>query len=209
MKMSLLKSAAAIVALSCAASLSANSRAAILIGYPTVDGIDNYQEYAAAKFFTDTHSDGTVIAPGEVSKIDASKLDCIWIHIDRLNIGLGNLPAEFSDEATVAALKKFVEDGGNLFLTKQATQLVSKIGRTEAKFAPGIYADGDGAEGFDNWTVNAWIGYWFLDEASDHYAPEQVYDHRTLQGVKVAKNSLVPGLYIKRQGTEVAKVLVK
>lgn len=180
MKKSLLKSAIAVFALSCATAVSANPRAGMLIGYSDVASIDNFQEYAAAKHFTDANPDGVVIAPGETDKISAASLDFIWIHIDRLNVGIGNLPAEFSDDATVAALKKFVEDGGNLYLSKHATQLVSRIGRIDAAFDPNIYSDGEGGKGTDVWTVNAQIGYWFVNEKDNAAGldPTQYYDHR-------------------------------
>ncbi|MCI9054652.1 MAG: DUF4960 domain-containing protein [Muribaculaceae bacterium] len=178
MKKSLLKTSVAAVALACAASASASTKAAILIGYPSVESIDNYQEYAAAEMFSQLHPDGTVIAAGETSKIDATKFDVIWVHIDRVGSGIGNLPSAFSDEATVSALAKFVENGGNLYLSKQATQLVHKLGRMDAKFAPGIYGDGEGGDGFDDWTIMAQIGWWFNQEGTDHYFPEQYYDHR-------------------------------
>lgn len=178
MKNSLLKPALALLALGCAVSVSANPRAAVLIGAQNVEAIDNFQEHAAAKYFTEIHPDGTVIAPGETSKINASDIDCIWIHIDRCGIGPGNLPAEFSDAATVDALKEFVADGGSLLLTKQATQLLTRIGRLEAAFAPGIYGDGDGGEGFDNWNVNAQIGWWQLNPDNAQPDPAQYYDRR-------------------------------
>lgn len=179
MKLNIFKTAVAAVVLSCAASAMANPRQAILIGYPTVDGIDNFQEYAAAKFFVDNNKDGVVIAPGETDKIDAKNLDCIWIHIDRLEVGKGNLPSAFSDAATVEALKKFLADGGNLLLTKHATQLLAKIGRVEPSFDINIYSDGQGGEGFDDWTLNAYLGYWQEnpDNQGDKF-PEQIYDRR-------------------------------
>lgn len=163
------------VAMGCTASSFASNRAGMLIGYPDAGNIDNFQEDTACRFFLKQNSDGVVIAPGEISKINAENLDYIWVHIDRLNMGCGNLPKEFSDEATVAALKQFLADGGNLLLTKQATQLVHLIGRIDAKFAPGIYGDGDGGMGTDVWTVNAQIGYWFTKEGDDM---TQFYDRR-------------------------------
>ena len=177
MKNILLKSVIAAMAIGCDASVSANPRQATLIGYPTVEGIDNFQEYAAAKFFVDNNEDGVVIAPGETSKIDASNLDCIWIHIDRLEVGKGNLPAAFSDAATVEALKKFLADGGNLLLTKHATQLVAKIGRVAPEYDVNIYGDGQGGEGFDDWALNAYLGYWQENpDNQDEKFPEQIYD---------------------------------
>lgn len=177
MKKSLLRTSLAILALGCAASISANPHAGILISASDVEALD-FQEHAAAKWFTEVHPDGEVIAPGETSKIDAGKLECIWIHIDRCGIGLGNLPAEFSDAATIDALKKFVADGGNLLLTKQATQLLTRMERIDNAFAPGIYGDGDGGEGFDDWTLNAQIGWWQLNPDNQDPDATQYYDRR-------------------------------
>ena len=160
------------LALTGAVASFANPKAAMMIGYPDVASITNPQEAAAANFFSLKHADGVIIAPGETSKIDASKVSCIWIHIDRIGAGLGNLPAEFSNPEVLAALKQYVAAGGNLLLTKQATQLVAKIDRTNG-FAPNIYGDGDGGKGTDVWTVNAQIG--LMNATED---PAQFYDHR-------------------------------
>lgn len=174
MKNLVLKSTLAAAALTLAASAMANPRTAILIGYSDVASIDNTQEKAAAEYFLTANPDGGVIAAGESSKITTGDYDCIWVHIDRLNIGKGNLPAEFSDKATISALQQFVENGGNLLLTKQATQLVSKIGRVPAAFDPNIYGDGDGVNGTDIWTIQAHIG---LDNMTND--PSQYYDRST------------------------------
>lgn len=164
----LLLSAAAAAILASSASVSANSRTAILAG-----DMDNWQEAAAVSLFKQLNADGTVIAAGETDKISADNLDCIWIHIDRIGAGKGNLPAEFSNEAVIAALTKFVNDGGCLYLSKQATQLLTKIGRLDAKFAPGLYGDGDGGEGTDVWSVQAQIGFDNIEND-----PTQYYDRR-------------------------------
>ena len=153
---------------------ASQSACAVLIGYPSIEQIDNPQEKAAAQWFKDAYTGGTVIAPGETTKIDPSKLNVIWIHIDRCNVGKGILPAAFTDEATVAALKNFVENGGSLLLTKQATQLLDKVGRIESSFLPNIFGDGAGSKGTDNWNINAKIG---RDNITAD--PSQYYDHRS------------------------------
>lgn len=164
----LLLSAAAAAILASSASVSANSRTAILAG-----DMDNWQEAAAVSLFKQLNADGTVIAAGETDKISADNLDCIWIHIDRIGAGKGNLPAEFSSDAVIAALTKFVNDGGCLYLSKQATQLLTKIGRVDPKFEVNIYGDGDGGEGTDVWTVQAQIGFDNIEND-----PSQYYDRR-------------------------------
>ena len=179
MKHFLLPIAAA--ALMSAATANANPRTAILIGYDSPDAIDNFQEEAACKMFLELNPDGKVITPSTISDITVKNLSCIWIHIDRVNIGLGwdKLPQQFRSTEMISALKQFVADGGCLYLSKQATQLLVPLDRIDAAFAPGIYGDGDGGPGTDNWTLQAQIGYWFVaDPASDHYDPSQYYDRR-------------------------------
>lgn len=176
MKNILIKSTLVVLTLGMTAAAQANPRAAMMIGFPDVAAIDNPQEKAAADYFVKTNSDGGIITPGETAKINKSSYDCIWIHIDRLNVGKGNLPEAFSDNATVNALKQFVEDGGNLLLTKHATQLVSRIGRISETLAPNIYGDGDGALGSDVWTIQSHIG---LDNIEND--PSQYYDHSSHQ----------------------------
>lgn len=171
MKNTLRKSVIAALALGLAATVQANPRQAILIAEPTVDQL-NSQEKAAAEYFQRLNNDGVVIAPGETSKIDAQQVDVIWIHIDRLNVGKGNLPAVF-DEATINALKQYLADGGNLLLTKHATQLVARVGRVAPEFDVNIYGDGDGGNGTDNWEIMAQIGYDNIEKD-----PSQYYDRR-------------------------------
>ena len=184
------KTAILTAALAWPVSLGANPRAAIIIDAPSIDAIDNFQEFAAASFFAEKHPDGVVLTPSDIDKIDVENLDCIWIHVDRVGIGHGweKLPATFSGDATIAALKKFVADGGSLLLTKHATQLITAIDRVDDKFAPGIFGDGQGGDGFDDWTINAKIGYWFaMDPAGDHYDPTQFYDrssHAIYKGIE-------------------------
>lgn len=179
MKRNLLRNLALAAVVSTSAAAAANPRAAILIGYGSVDDIDNFQESAAAEWFVETHPDGTVITPGNEDLISAKSIDCIWIHIDRINIGQGytNLPSAFNNPTTIAALKQYLADGGNLLLTKQATQLVVPIGRVDAQFAPNLYGDGDGGIGTDVWTVQAQIGYWFT-KADGGNDMSQFYDRR-------------------------------
>jgi len=86
---------------------------------------------------------------------DLSAYDVIWVHIDRVGIGAGWDKLPLSVDA-VAALTTYYKNGGNLFLSNHATQLVVPLGRTER--APGIFGDGEGGSGADIWTINANIG---------------------------------------------------
>lgn len=192
------------------ATATANPRTAILIGYDSEDNAEmNFQEAAACEIFRSINPDGSVITAGQTERINATDFDCIWIHIDRIGVGLGNLPESFSNEATVSALKNFVEDGGCLFLSKQATQLLMPLGRIDSKFAPGIYGDGDGGIGTDVWTVQAQIGYWFINEKDNANGLDasQYYDRRNhdiYNGLEVNNNFACEtfGLLGTNNGTE-------
>lgn len=124
------------------------------------------QEEAALNFYTGQLKLNNVITTNEVSKIKATDFDCIWIHIDRKNIGKGaeNLPAGFISQDMLESLNQYVKDGGNLYLSGHATQLLRSLGRIPAKFSPNEFNDGNGGQGDDEWTVNP--------------VPAMKYDHR-------------------------------
>ena len=173
---------AAIMATAALAAVSANAnpQKAILIGYDNANSIDNFQEEAACKLFKELHADGTVLTPSTVTTTDLSQFDCIWVHIDRTGIAHGwkNLPAEFVSDEVINALKGYHQAGGNLVLTKHATQLVVPIGRIDDKFAPGIFGSGDGGAGTDVWCVQAQVGYLWGVEDAPEYDLTQYYDRR-------------------------------
>lgn len=167
---------AAAAILSTASAFAVEPTVAMLIGYESTDN-ENPQEAAAAKWFEQTFPDGVVITPSQLDKIDATQVAAIWVHIDRLGIGMGynNLPEEF--KAATPALKKFVEDGGSLYLSKFATQLTTELNRLDAELAPGIFSDGEGGRGTDVWCLNAYIGSMmtYVEDAD----PTQIYDRTT------------------------------
>lgn len=156
-----------------ASTLSANPKVGMLIGYDNTSN-SNAQESTAAKWFEETFPEGEIITPSDLDKINASELSAIWVHIDRLGIGKGyeNLPAEYKN--ATEALKKYVNEGGSLYLSKFATQMVPELGRIDAAYAPGIFGDGDGGVGTDVWCLNAYLGSMqtYIDDAD----PTQIYD---------------------------------
>ena len=162
----------ALVGILCMLTASANPRTALLIGYDSENNeAMNAQEKAACAMFKDLNPDGTIIPAGRTDLITTDNFDCIWVHIDRCGLGKGNLDA-FGNEATINALRAYLNDGGNLFLSKQATQLVARIGRVEDKFDINLFHCSGGDEGTsDVWSVQAQIGYDFKDS-------NQYYDHR-------------------------------
>ena len=139
------------------------SKVAILLPSNDVSTLDD-DESAAEEWFKNTYGDnGVVLTPADIkamSKIDRGQYSMSWIQIDRVGLEKGwqNLPADIVDADVIAKLKAFAQSGGNLFLTKHATQLSAAIGRIEDSLAPGLFGSGEGGEGSDIWTTNAVIG---------------------------------------------------
>lgn len=92
----------------------------------------NLQEKRAVELFRSQFPSGSVIY-NNPSAVKASSYDCIWMHIERDNLQQGwtNLPAEANNSQLIAALRQYVADGGNLYLSKHAAQLAVAIGRTD------------------------------------------------------------------------------
>ena len=123
--------------------------------------LEDDDEIAAVNWFMQTYGDkGQVLTAADAAKINPSDYPMLWIQIDRVGIGKGmnNLPACINSGSLLAKLTEYVKDGGNLLLTKHATQLVAGLGRIENKFDVTIFSDGNGGEGTDIWTTNAVIG---------------------------------------------------
>lgn len=121
-------------------------------------GVSKSEEEALA-FFKTICSEDNVITTEEASRINSSDFDCIWIHIDRYDIGQGymNLPAEFIASDLTGALKNFLHEGGNILLTGHATQLLVALNRIDNKFAPNQYWSGNNnaeRNNADDWTIN-------------------------------------------------------
>ena len=139
------------------------SKVAMLLPSNDASTLDD-DESTAEEWFKKTYGDkGAVLTPADIkamSKIDRAKYSMIWIQIDRVGLQLGwrNLPADIVDPDVIAKLKDFAQSGGNLFLTKHATQLSAAIGRIDDSLAPGLFGSGEGGEGGDIWTTNAVIG---------------------------------------------------
>lgn len=139
------------------------SKVAMLLPSNDASALDD-DESAAEEWFKNTYGDkGVVLTPADIkamSKIDRGQYSMIWIQIDRVGLEKGwqKLPADIVDADVIAKLKAFAQSGGNLFLTKHATQLSAAIGRIDDSLAPGLFGSGEGGEGSDIWTTNAVIG---------------------------------------------------
>ena len=120
-------------------------------------------ERAAAEWFDRAYvqrNRGRFIPIGELANVNLDEVACLWIHIDRQGMpeGWQNLTGGFSDPVFVSNLRGYVEDGGNLYLSVHATQLLTAIGRITEEQRPNEVSTGQGGYGPDVWTVNAYLG---------------------------------------------------
>ncbi len=175
------------VAAACAMTASASAatgKVAMLVASADADAL-NSQEKAAAKFFTEKFADGELVSVADAATLTSEKYDAVWVHIDRCGIAVGveSLPDGFATAELAAALKAYLNEGGNVYLSKHATQLATAMGRLPETYAPGIVGSGDGGNGADVWTIQAIIGAMndaanFPDAAPDRvFDASQVYDH--------------------------------
>lgn len=77
-------------------------------------------------------------------------MTALWINIDRVGLSLADFDALFNDDVATA-LGNYVKVGGNLYLSKQATRLVSKIGR--ATWWPNDYQSNGYSDASDEWQM--------------------------------------------------------
>lgn len=133
---------------------------AMLLPVASVDELEDDDETAAARWFKTAYPQGALLDANTVTELDPDKYCVIWINIDRVGLAQGwrKLPKSISGTATVNMLKDYLALGGNLLLTKHATQMVVPTGIVSSMYAPGIFGSGDGGEGSDNWAMNCNIG---------------------------------------------------
>lgn len=118
-------------------------------------------EQAAYDWFKDEYNPGhgldkVVFTPDNISTLNANDVKVLWIPINRQGDNGDNIdvvkPKAIYDH--VEALKNYVKNGGNLYLTNHATLLVSAIGRIDDQYKPNTVTYGAPAENKDPWGVN-------------------------------------------------------
>ena len=121
-------------------------------------------ERAAATWFV-AQENAELLQPSQLEDLDADIYPVIWIEIDRVGLPLGweNLPAEITNEKTIAALRQYSANGGSLYLSNMATQLTVPLGIVPVDMAPTVYGNGDGGTGTDVWVINPFLGWDFRD----------------------------------------------
>ena len=118
----------------------------------TIGGIAQQPEYHAADWFEQNYiqtGKGKYLSLSEITTADLSQLKVIWVNVDR--VGLSNLAATGITNDVVDALKRYVQNGGNLFVTKQANHIIYQMGRMG--YAP-TWSSGGYMNGNDDWQMN-------------------------------------------------------
>lgn len=136
------------------------SKVAMLLPSNNDSDLDD-DELAAKNWFVQTYGDnGKVFTPANLPTLNPNDYTTLWIQIDRvgLEMGPGKLPADIIASGIISNLTTYLKAGGNVFLTKHATQLVSSLGRIAEQYGPHLFGSGEGGEGTDIWTTNAVIG---------------------------------------------------
>lgn len=136
------------------------ARPAMVLLASEIKKLETEEEKGAARWFKENYVDkgeGNFITPEDMANINMGEVSMIWIHVDRIDIAQGaeNLPEELTSNAVKTAMRNYIMNGGNMYLSKHATQLITVYGRINAKYAPNIFNSADGAEGSDVWSVNA------------------------------------------------------
>lgn len=120
-------------------------------------GLDD-DEQAAYDWFHNSYKPGhglekAVFTPDNISNLNANDVKVLWIPINRQGDNIdGVKPKAIYDH--VETLKKYVQDGGNLYLTNHATLLVSEIGRIAEQYKPNTVTYAAAAGNSDAWGVN-------------------------------------------------------
>ncbi|MBQ9426134.1 MAG: hypothetical protein IJU36_00705 [Paludibacteraceae bacterium] len=130
---------------------------------------------------------GVLLTTDQISSALANGISCIWVNIDR--VGLEDIVNAGITDAVIADLKAYVEAGGNLLLTKQATMIAYRIGRI---YQP-TYSYGGYHLGNDIWSINPQLGLWYGIEQhfdrSNHPVYEGVEWCDTLQTYKPSEEA--------------------
>lgn len=140
----------------CCGQLSkAQTKVGIFIEKTT--GLDD-DEQAAYDWFHNFYMPGhglekVVFTPDNISNLNANDVKVLWIPINRQGNNIADVqPSAIYDH--VETLQKYVQSGGNLYLTNHATLLTSAIGRIDEQYKPNTVSYGAPGENKDAWGVN-------------------------------------------------------
>lgn len=115
-------------------------------------------EQAAYDWFHNSYKPGhglekVEFTPDNISNLNAKDVKVLWIPVNRQgdNESVVKPSAIYNH---VETLKKYVQDGGNLYLTNHATLLVSEIGRIAEQYKPNTVTYAAAEKNSDVWGVN-------------------------------------------------------
>lgn len=177
----------------CCGQLSkAQTKVGIFIEKTT--GLDDDEQAAYDWFVSDEYNPGhglvkEVFTPDNINSLSANDVKVLWIPINRQgdNESVVKPSAIYNH---VETLKKYVQDGGNLYLTNHATLLVSVIGRIADPYKPNTVTYAAAAENSDAWGVNP------------RFADMDYRGHVLYSGfVAGTKNNLLDDNYFLNSGT--------
>ena len=141
----------------CCGQLSkAQTKVGIFIEKTT--GLDDDEQAAYDWFVSDEYNPGhglvkEVFTPDNINSLSANDVKVLWIPINRQGDNVSVVkPKAIYDH--VETLKKYVQDGGNLYLTNHATLLVSESGRIADLYKPNTVTYAAAVENSDAWGVN-------------------------------------------------------
>lgn len=177
----------------CCGQLSkAQTKVGIFIEKTT--GLDDDEQAAYDWFVSDEYKPGyglekVVFTPENISNLSANDVKVLWIPINRQ----GDDESVVKPSAIykhVETLKKYVQKGGNLYLTNHATLLVSVIGRIDEQYKPNTVDYAAAAGNSDAWGVNP------------RFADMDYRGHVLYSGfVAGTKNNLLDDNYFLNSGT--------
>lgn len=154
--------------------------------------IDQYQpEYQSAKWFYDNYvvpGNGRFIHKDEVFP---TGMKVLWVHGDRVDQNTGDFYNAFGGDAFKTKLQAFVQVGGKVFLSKQATRFANDIGR--CTWAPSYDQSGYN-DGSDTWyMVSNFVTVGSGVDRHNHLAFRYMQDYTEHDGEGYCRWPLVNG----------------
>ncbi|MDO4320053.1 MAG: DUF4960 domain-containing protein [Bacteroidales bacterium] len=166
----------------------------------------NEQEIAAQNFFTEAYPSATVLAPADFNAGSLSAIKTVWIHVDRAGLEKGwqNVAAHYG-EGFIETLTKYSKDGGDLYLSGQAVQLLVGMGRIDSE--PTIYgSNANTVDLKDTWSISANIIDSNHADQAGHALFGTLYDD--YEGYFVPLTNLDKGIYPMLAHTDGAQLFV-
>lgn len=125
-----------------------------------ITGLDDDEQAAYDWFVSDEYKPGhglvkEVFTPDKINSLSANDVKVLWIPINRQGDNESVVkPSAIYNYNNVETLKKYVQEGGNLYLTNHATLLTSAIGRIDEQYKPNTVSHGAPDKNTDAWGVN-------------------------------------------------------